>query len=243
MSDKRPRVYATAIIIGIGTALSVAYVSWVVGTYFMIMNPGTFIETQKYNFIGDFLSGICAPLALIWLIVAVMIQRQELKESRRQFFTSQDVVEKQMQFITDQNSLMKTQNDAAAESSVRNYKLSLFATRFEIFDELRKLGEQLRFNKREFNNDLVDDFHIILMKSAFVFSAEIEKWMRQVESDLLKFIDDNYDYSRDVYVSDGNYEDKEVEKVLSRDRTKIIDQFDRERLMDRFRQYMYVSDV
>ncbi|MER9073390.1 hypothetical protein NKH80_11270 [Mesorhizobium sp. M0904] len=73
------------------------------------------------NTFGDFVAGICAPLAFLWLFVATMVQsqelalqRQELRLTRREFELNRDILKQQAEearaqaaFIGKQTQLLE----------------------------------------------------------------------------------------------------------------------------------------
>lgn len=56
---------------------------------------GRFVSEKNLNLIGDTLAGIFSPLALIWLVAAVLIQSQELKLQRQEIAENRSVMHDQ----------------------------------------------------------------------------------------------------------------------------------------------------
>ncbi len=73
-------------------------------------------QGMSLNEWGDFLAGVTAPLAFLWLIIGYMLQREELKLNTEALLHQRDELLKQAeetvsytQFIRDQASAAKTQ--------------------------------------------------------------------------------------------------------------------------------------
>lgn len=54
------------------------------------------------NELGDFLGGVCGPLALLWIVVSVTLQGAELREQRREMARQADAVLDQSKYIRTQ---------------------------------------------------------------------------------------------------------------------------------------------
>lgn len=48
---------------------------------------------------GDFLSGVCGPLALVWVIISVILQGSELRDQREEMAKQASALEKQSSYI------------------------------------------------------------------------------------------------------------------------------------------------
>jgi hypothetical protein len=176
-------------------AAGVFTVVYLIGAMLVIGPSRTwaFVTTEgKLNEIGDFLAGVFSPLAFIWLVAAVLTQRQELDETRDQFVENQKVVDAQMSTIERQNERLTEQHKLAEESAQRTYRLSLFEQRFEIYNDLIALHNELE------DRDLVVEdqktIETIAERSAFVFSEKIFSYLtKQSErcTDLFVFRTDN----------------------------------------------------
>ncbi|AYD00936.1 hypothetical protein [Neorhizobium sp. NCHU2750] len=152
----------------------------------------THITTGALNEIGDFLSGIFSPLAFIWLVAAVLTQRQELDETRDQFAKGQDVIDGQMQNITKQNALLVMQHNQAQESAKQTYRLNLFDKRFEIYNEL--LAVKRSMESKPMLGSEWQDLERIAKKSSFVFSSDISSYLEYVAEaafELIIFVEQN----------------------------------------------------
>ncbi|ESX23717.1 hypothetical protein X767_13620 [Mesorhizobium sp. LSJC264A00] len=101
---------------GIVTAIYVAFIA------FVLMDSGAegflHITNDKLslNTFGDFLAGVCAPLAFLWLFVATMVQsqelalqREELRLTRKEFRLNRDVAMQQAEEARSQARFIGTQ--------------------------------------------------------------------------------------------------------------------------------------
>lgn len=138
------------------------------------------------NEIGDFLAGVLAPIALIWLVAAVFTQRQELNETREQFEENQKVVDAQLKTINSQNALLANQHNQAGESARRTYRLSLFDKRFEIYREL--LSIRARMEAKTTIASEWQDLERVAEMSAFVFKSDISDYLERVVEECLNLI-------------------------------------------------------
>ncbi|CAN7564042.1 hypothetical protein [Aminobacter sp. LjRoot7] len=147
---------------------------------------GLRVSDNHLNEVGDFLAGVFAPLAVFWLIAAVLTQRQELTEAREQFTESQAITRKQMEFITAQNNLLHIQHQQAEESAKRSYRLSLFERRFHIYEELRDFGK--KYSNSDYGHKSYSEFDTIRNKASFVFSTDIENWLDEVADTIDRYV-------------------------------------------------------
>lgn len=120
--QKTPRIVGAA---------SIFSALWFIGTVWMFFwaplptqCPGP-IRCMSLNEVGDFIAGASAPLAFLWLVVAVFIQaselaeqREELRLTRLEFEQSRKVMEqqaveakKQAEFIGTQTEILQSQNE------------------------------------------------------------------------------------------------------------------------------------
>lgn len=101
---------------------------------------GRFVSEKNLNLIGDTLAGIFSPLALIWLVAAVLIQSQELKLQRQEIAENRSVMhdqaraaEAQAEFVSLQTQAMREQLQLQKAVARATYKVSLFKERFALF--------------------------------------------------------------------------------------------------------------
>lgn len=80
------------------------------------------ITCLEANQIGDFLAGAFAPLAFLWLIAAVLLQRDELAAQREELRQSREVAEQQVEearrnvaFVAQQTDVLKQQHKMEVE--------------------------------------------------------------------------------------------------------------------------------
>lgn len=112
----------------------------------------------ELNAIGDFLAGVFAPLAFLWLFVATMmqskelrLQREELALNREEMREARGVMKDQAQAAKDQAETASLQTQAVREQislqrevAEATYKVSLLDTRVTIFREIREGMNRLR---------------------------------------------------------------------------------------------------
>lgn len=154
---------------GIFTAVYLIGALWIVGP----VRIWTFVTTGFLNEVGDFLSGVFSPLAFIWLVAAVLTQRQELDETRDQFGENQKVVDAQMKTISSQNELLALQHQQAEASAKQTYKLNLFDKRFELFNRLTVISEAIPTSGVDWKT--AEGLRKISLESVFVFSYDIHQ--------------------------------------------------------------------
>jgi hypothetical protein len=91
-----------------------------------------FFDCYELNEAGDFLAGVFAPIAFLWLVVAVLIQSQELSlqrqelaatraevtENRRVAQAQADEAKKQAEFIGKQTEILEAERRRAEETEV-----------------------------------------------------------------------------------------------------------------------------
>lgn len=225
---------------GIFTVVYLTGGLWIVGP----VRAWTFITTGELNEIGDFLAGVFSPLAFIWLVAAVLTQRQELDETRDQFGENQKVVDAQMKTISGQNELLVLQHQQAEKSASQTYRLNLFDKRFELFKRLSKVHkDMIKFGISTATSRTLDD---IALGSAFVFSTDIEQYI----SDLAKSVDDYLSRRSKIGAMDefGNpvlsLTEKENAAVdaLRDEKQALIDALSNETLLELMWSSMRVSD-
>jgi hypothetical protein len=117
---------------------------WLTGAAVVIyFFHGKSLEPAKLNEWGDFVAGVSAPIAFIWLVVAVLIQSTELREQRRElaltreeFAHNRTVMEaqakeakRQAEFIEKQTSILAETHSIAQAETVFAANLDLVSTR------------------------------------------------------------------------------------------------------------------
>ena len=161
----------------IAFVVTIAYITFIVWKvdFWKIWD---FLSSPNLNEVGDFIAGVFSPLAFIWLVAAVLTQRQELTETRDQFAENQKVVDAQLKTINDQSDLLQQQHTLAEETAKKNYRLSLFGERFKIYEEFIRFGE--KHQKLKYKEPAYSEFLELIQKSTFVFGKDIENWFHEI---------------------------------------------------------------
>lgn len=133
---------------------------------------------------GDFLAGVFAPVALIWLVAAVLTQRQELNETRGQFEENQNVVDAQLKTINAQNALLALQHNQSVENAQKAYKLNLFDKRFQIYEKFVRFGEE--HETRDYDYDCYSEMVNLSQEVAFVFDQAMEEWISDIGQQIFR---------------------------------------------------------
>jgi hypothetical protein len=98
------------------------------------------INNLKLNELGDFLAGLSSTLAFLWLIIAVLLQREELQEQRKELKLSNEALAQQATALRKQSDIMQSEldelkSDRSRKASVELVK-RLCGELVSIFDEL-----------------------------------------------------------------------------------------------------------
>ncbi len=139
----------------------------------------------ELNAIGDFLAGVFAPLAFLWLFVATMmqskelrLQREELALNREEMREARGVMKDQAQAAKDQAETASLQTQAVREQislqrevAEATYKVSLLDTRVTIFKEIREGMNRLR----QMTPAELDTYASTFSRAQLVFGADIAK--------------------------------------------------------------------
>ncbi len=207
-----------------------------------------FSETDELNAIGDFLAGIFSPLAFIWLVAAVLTQRQELTDTRDQFAKNQEVVDAQLKTINEQSVLLQRQHTLAEETAKKTYRLNLFEQRFEIYLDLVNLHKTMSREEGFQRHDLTQLQHISA-RCGFVFSSVIESHFDELENSLKEFLDNQEEWettwSRDVFNAPRKPDtlvSTDIEKTQNKQRDAILEILHPISLQNLMRSSMRVSD-
>lgn len=168
MSEKKQRNWLVWAVVG-----TLAYVG-VLGYGLGFSAIRTFLSNPKLNEFGDFLAGTFAPLALFWLVAAVLTQRQELDDARTQFKKNQEVTEAQLNTV-------RQQNEFAAKQSDRNYKLNLFEPRFEVFEEVDKIARSIPNGQpAAIAEEAAATISVLAHRSMFIFSKTVSEQLMEI---------------------------------------------------------------
>uniref|UniRef100_UPI003F49216A hypothetical protein n=1 Tax=Ensifer adhaerens TaxID=106592 RepID=UPI003F49216A len=137
-----------------------------------------FVKEAKLNEVGDFLAGSFAPLAFIWLVAAVLTQRQELNDTRDQFAANQKITDAQLENVRQQTALVQKQNERAEKAAERNYRLNLFPERFEIFKAFDATCRRIEDAGWNYVNS--GDLTALANQCQFVFSESVRDYVLNV---------------------------------------------------------------
>lgn len=99
-------------------------VAWLIAAaIFAFCNHGTIRLPEKLNEWGDFAAGVFAPIAFVWLVVAVVLQSIELREQRKElaltrseFKYNRDVMRAQAEEAKNQANYMLEQTNILKET-------------------------------------------------------------------------------------------------------------------------------
>lgn len=232
-----------------------ALLAAVVGTvaYFAILlwwidatRLAAFLETDQLNEFGDFLAGVFAPLAFLWLIAAVITQRQELNETRDQFKENQKVVDAQMKTIAAQNELLALQHTQAQESAKQTYKLNLFDKRFELYRDFLAFGE--KHDKTNYMNDAYMEMLDLYQRSLFVFERDVSDWFGKIADEIHDHQQyreqETFLYRNEAGVNVLKFRSENAEKEIESTEAWLFDQFTLLDLrIEKFHPSMRVSDA
>lgn len=208
-----------------------------------------FVTTGNLNEVGDFFAGTFAPLALIWLVAAVLTQRQELEDARKQFASSQDVIDRQLTGV-------QQQNDNATEQAIRNYKLSLYEHRFDIFREVDAIARNMHEDSgHQTPCKFADNLAILSHRSLFVFGDEVHNKLIYIAGLYQRVCDIDVKTSDALYPSYDTGESTLDENIMAKDvylsfveeRSKLMEEIETELSFASrtllFRKYLDVTDV
>lgn len=132
-----------------GVTITVIYLGTIAYETLVVSASANWVENNKLNSLGDFLAGVFAPVAFLWLVVTVFLQKQELALTRQEMVNTRNVMidqaaeaKAQKEFIEQQTAIMKRQADLAEQTYIKNRKLQMYEKRIEFHNELRKFTER-----------------------------------------------------------------------------------------------------
>ena len=226
------------------TIAYITFIVWKVG----YLNIWTFLSSPNLNEVGDFIAGVFSPLAFIWLVAAVLTQRQELTETRHEFAENQKVVDAQLKTINEQSDLLQQQHTLAEETAKKTYRLSLFDERFDIYSKLVVLHTEMS-EKQVFERSDLRQLQYIKARCGFVFSMEIEEQFDEIENSLMQYLDNQEEWestwSRDSFNAIRKPDDDKsavIDQMQYDHRDKILAGFNPVTLQHMMRSSMRVSD-
>lgn len=227
----------------VASSFTAAYLIFVV-TWIGPREVIAFSKTDQLNAIGDFLAGIFSPLAFIWLVAAVLTQRQELTDTRDQFSENQKVVDAQLKTINEQSDLLNKQHELAEETAKKTYRLSLFEQRYKLYSDFVALGN--RYKNRHFDNAYWEMTELSA-RARFIFPEEIQLWFEAIENQIDALIRDrNESMFEDhnvagvtwlAYKSDEDQERCELQEDWIRDQFILVAE-----RSEKFEKSMTISD-
>ncbi len=98
----------------VGIAISITWLL-VIGTLITLKwNDTVLLSLNEW---GDFLAGITAPLAFLWLIIGYGLQRKELKANTEALIFQREELAKQAEELSVQSLHMAKQASAAADQA------------------------------------------------------------------------------------------------------------------------------
>ncbi|OCJ61185.1 hypothetical protein A6U96_13925 [Agrobacterium tumefaciens] len=159
---------------------------------------GTIIERNNLNSAGDFLSGLVAPVAFLWLIVTAFVQMQELAETRKEIADQRKAMQEQVEearankvFVEEQTKIMKQQAELAATSYAKDRKLQLFDRRMAVYEEIKTFTEKTFevLTTVQSKNDFIHLYN----KALFLFSDDegILSWLLNLDKVVTKVINED----------------------------------------------------
>lgn len=123
------------------------------------------IVLQAPNNLGDTLAGACAPLAFLWLTIAVFLQKDELQAQRKELSLSRKALEVQAQELRESVEQFKKQNllyedeinltrKAIIESNIYNKKRILISEVIQIFNTMCGVTVIITGNSKFYNQHI-----------------------------------------------------------------------------------------
>lgn len=226
---------------GIFTAGYFGIVLWWIGYDRIARYP----TNNSLNEVGDFIAGFFSPLAFIWLVAAVLTQRQELTDTRDQFAENQKVVDAQLKTINEQSQLLRQQHVLAEETAKKTYRLSLFQERYKIYADFLAFGE--RHGRWRDLDEAYVEMNDLIQRARFVFGDDINSWFDEIADQIyeLKQLDETPLVEGKTSIGSRIMKhDDQTQAAINGVKGWLLDQF---RLPDergsRFRSSMEISDM
>lgn len=106
------------------------------------------LDCLEPNALGDTFAGAFAPVAFVWLVAAVLLQRselaaqrQELRESRKVAMQQVEESRKNVEYIGEQTGILRDQRDEAVAQSATTSRVKALFTAIDSFEGLiAKIG-------------------------------------------------------------------------------------------------------
>ncbi|WP_233136180.1 hypothetical protein [Agrobacterium vaccinii] len=136
--------------------------------------PGDVVSRNNLNLLGDSVGGLTAPFALIWLIAAVIMQRQELNLTKIE-------LEKTAIAMNEQVNSSKMQLSASIASAKANYKFSLFYKRLALYVEFEELVSIFGDVEHITSDNETRRFMRAIRSSKFMFGDDVKNWLNEIK--------------------------------------------------------------
>lgn len=107
--------------------------AWSLLCAFLIYTRWEDAAKMSLNEWGDFLAGVTAPIAFLWLIIGYMLQRKELKLNTEALLLTKDEMARQANEMSVQTNLLKTQARLAEDQLCDLNKKRAFGALGSIF--------------------------------------------------------------------------------------------------------------
>ncbi|OCJ33436.1 hypothetical protein [Agrobacterium tumefaciens] len=149
---------------------------------------GSFVERRNLNSLGDFLAGLFAPVAFLWLIVTAFVQMQELADTRKEMSQQRKAMQDQVEearankvFVEKQTNIMSDQAEQAKITYFKNRKLQMFDKRMELYNEIKRFTERNweQLSTEPSKKDLIH----LTNKVFFLFAGDetLYRWMYDLQ--------------------------------------------------------------
>ena len=120
------------------TLIWIAFAFWFLAAF----NHWSDIFELKPNTFGDFAAGVSAPLAFLWLVIAVVLQGRELKLQRAELALNRDVLKLQIEELKSTSEQLRSQTKLLGEEALaRKHSEEFEQWRGRIIAQLYSLAE------------------------------------------------------------------------------------------------------
>jgi len=181
-----------------GATATILYLGTFIVEALVYGGSGKWVVDKELNSLGDFLAGLFAPVAFLWLIVTVFLQKQELSLTRNEMIEQRKATQKQAneaeahkKFIEQQTNIMKQQAELAATTYAKDRKLQLFDRRMDVYEAIKAFTEK---PFKELSGDKeTNDFIHLYNKVMFLFAgdSEIITWMMRMHNIVTRVINED----------------------------------------------------
>ncbi|TIX89603.1 hypothetical protein [Rhizobium sp. P44RR-XXIV] len=145
-------------------------VIWLLGALYLGFHPSSLAKPpEKINEWGDFAAGVSAPIAFLWLVLAVILQSTELKEQRREIALTRREYEhnrevmtaqanearRQAEYIEQQTRMHLEDRAHAASLEVYTASIDLVATRLRQYSNAWEIYLATPNGKPDTNNSAI----------------------------------------------------------------------------------------